>query len=299
LTGQGEAGRELIAENIELDGLEYDKIRIINLLEKGKKVTISPVDFEDYSEPYLDRQGRSDLQRGFVFRSGPPTPLGSGLFSPAPIIFKILLYHNEDEFADRKLALKRYLFAGKSRVPESWPEDKIIIKVTRIKHNDTRTIGILNVDNGKFHGYTLELPKGTDTECQAKCTTAKKAAGECARIMKGSYKFDVTTWSSKSWAISHSLRLEDVPGRDGILVHRGVNAKIWSEGCILAMRYNPINDTDATAAGERANDVDDSHEFCTEIHDYIKQREDEIKERFKLDIVEKLIIITEEFETNG
>lgn len=114
----------------------------------------------------------------------------------------------------------------------------------------------------------------------------------------GSYKFNVTTWSSKSWAIGHSLRLEEIPGRDGILMHRGVNAKIWSEGCILAMRFNPTNDTDDTAADERANDVDDSHEFCTEIHDYVKQREIEIKEKFKIETVEKLIIIDDEFETN-
>jgi hypothetical protein len=188
------------------------------------------------------------------------------------------------------------LWKSEEEEKEDWPENKIVIRIKRIRSNDHRTVGTINIDNAKFKGYTLELPEGSDDECQTTCTETRKADGLCRRIMKGTYKFEYTTWSSKSWAIGNSLRVLEVPGRDGILVHRGVNAKIWSEGCILAMRNDPTTDKEDTSSSNRMNDVDDSHDFCAEIAEYVKQREIEIKEKFKISEVEKILMITEEGE---
>lgn len=174
--------------------------------------------------------------------------------------------------------------------------DRIIIRINRIKNNEDRTVGILNIDGDAISGYTLELPKGNENECKSECTPELKIDNKCNRIYKGTYKFRVTEVSSKSWAINKSLRLLDIPGRTGILMHRGVNARIWSEGCILAMKNDPSNDEDDTSAEDRANKVTDSEDFCVEVVNYINQREEEIKEYYKIEEVEKIIIITENNE---
>ncbi|MEQ8880773.1 MAG: DUF5675 family protein, partial [Cyclobacteriaceae bacterium] len=144
-------------------------------------------------------------------------------------------------------------------------ENRIIVRVERMKHNDKRTVGTISVDNGKKTGYTLELPKGTDNECKSECTDSKKMNNKCHRVIKGTYVFSITSWSENANFIDKSLRLDNVPGRNGILIHRGVNARIWSKGCILMMRNDPVNDKDDAIAKDRSNTVSDSEAFCIEI----------------------------------
>ena len=173
---------------------------------------------------------------------------------------------------------------------------EIIVEIERIRNNDHRTVGKINIDNGAITGYTLELPKGSDSECKSACTDSKKIDNECKRIVQGTYTFGITTWSDKADFINKSLRLNNIPGRTGILMHRGVNARIWSYGCILAMRNDPTNDKDDAGPSERANKIDDSEAFCVEIVDYIKKRSNEIKKEYSIDEVVMKIIITENNE---
>ena len=177
-------------------------------------------------------------------------------------------------------------------------ENKIVIKIERQKYNDHRTVGTINVDNGEKVGYTLELQKGSDSECKSICTDTKKSEDNCHRIIKGKYDFSVTSYSSNTDFINKSLRLASVPGREGILIHRGVNARIWSYGCILAMRNDPTNDADDAMAEDRANTVTDSEDFCIELVDYINDRTKEIKDKLGYDEAIMKVEITEVSETN-
>ena len=175
---------------------------------------------------------------------------------------------------------------------------KIVIRINRFRNNSDRTIGLLNIDNGAVTGYTLELPRGTDFECQSTCTDVLKAESLCKRILRGTYRFEITTWSNNTNYINKSLRISDVPGRTGILIHRGVNARIWSYGCILAMRNDPTNDNDNITAAQRANTITDSENFCIEIVNYVNRRKDEIRNAYGIQDVEMILIITEENELN-
>ena len=152
-------------------------------------------------------------------------------------------------------------------------DKKIIIEVSRIKHNNERTIGKLKVDGGVINGYTLErdgIPEELET-----------VSGSKKRIKAGTYDFIVNTYGKHP---NESLRLLDpqVPGRSGILLHKG-NTPGWSEGCLLGNRKEPI-----IAA---SNTVSDSLAFVKEILNYVKKREKEIKEKHNLKTVEKKIII--------
>jgi hypothetical protein len=174
----------------------------------------------------------------------------------------------------------------------------ITIEINRIRTDTSRTVGVIEIDNGAITGFTLELQKGTTEECCSICTDLKKADNNCHRILAGTYDCDITTYSENTNYINKSLRLENVPGRTGILIHRGVNARIWSYGCILAMRSNPINDADDASASERANTVTDSENFCTEIVSYISNRKARIREIFNITDVDVKITIKESAEIN-
>jgi hypothetical protein len=271
--------RVLNAYNVAIAGVEYKHLRILFSGQADTEYNFDPKLYESYDETIQLALGGTSRQRGFAFRDG------------QNVLLKVLIIEDsEDDFETKKMQIKNYLFGS-----EEWPEDKIVIRVKRSRNNDFRSIATLNID-GKTTGYILELQKGTDAECQTVCTSERKEDGLCRRILKGEYKFEVTTYSSKEWAIGTSLRLHDIPGRSGVLIHRGVNANIWSEGCLLVMRNDPTTDSETTQAANRANLIDDSHNFSTEIANYVNQREIEIKSKFKLDKVEKIIIISEENE---
>jgi hypothetical protein len=179
------------------------------------------------------------------------------------------------------------------------PDNMITIRINRINQNQYRTVGELSIDNGAIRGYTLELPTGTDAECQETCTKTKKLQNECKRILRGTYDFEETVSSNNDKHINKSLRLHNVPGRSGILLHRGVNARIWSEGCILAMKNDPTNDADDANESARANQIQtDSEDFCVEIVNYVRKRIVEIKQKYGLQSIEMKIIITENSEIN-
>ena len=216
-------------------------------------------------------------------------------YSVGDLVFEFFVQDNEAEIFERYLEFDPYNSAFNQT---RWPKDEIIIRLKRKTNNNNRTVGQIEI-NGVFKGYTLELPKGTDIESQATCTEIKKSENTCKRILRGVYNFEVTTWSGKKWAIGNSLRLFNTPGRDGILMHRGVNANIWSDGCILLVRNDPTTDAEDDGPNQRSNQIDDSHNFSTEIANHINTLENEIKAKYKLKTVKKTIIISEEDEINN
>ncbi|MDO4779355.1 MAG: DUF5675 family protein [Tissierellia bacterium] len=159
-------------------------------------------------------------------------------------------------------------------------DNKIVIEVKRIKTNEKKTISTLDVDNGAIRGYILErdgIPKERET-----------ISGSKKRIKAGSYKFEITTWSNEKKYINTTLRLLNVPGRSGILLH-WENTEGWSDGCLLANRNEPIKFSD--------NEINkDSKDFVKEIVDYVRDREKEIKKIYQEEKVEKVIIITQDDE---
>ncbi|MDR1225470.1 MAG: DUF5675 family protein [Prevotellaceae bacterium] len=169
----------------------------------------------------------------------------------------------------------------------------INIEITRLSNNASRTVGTINVDNGAITGYTLELPKGTSAEAQSTCTNEKKDNNECKRILAGTYEFEINT-NPNSDKINKSLSLSNPPGRSAILIHSGVNARIWSMGCILAVRNNPTGDADNAIAAQRANQqIADSESFCIEIVNYVKQKKAEIQTKYKVTKVKMTVRISD------
>ncbi|WMN12195.1 DUF5675 family protein [Marivirga salinae] len=231
----------------------------------------------------------------FIYKFGNYDVVNEEMNEELPSIYSFIVPKEDSEKFEEYLF--PHLFYNNTEVIES---NEIIIEVRRLKYNNNRTVGIVDVDNGAFSGYTLELPKGTNEECQTGCTVERKSNGNCHRIQKGNYKFDLTTYSNKERFINKSLRVFNVPGRAGILMHRGVNARIWSYGCILVMRNDPSTDADDAKKTERTNNVDDSEQFSIELHNYVRDREIEIKANNpEIKNVKKTLIITEQNETNG
>jgi hypothetical protein len=122
--------KELVAKEIELDGEKFDKIVIHNLVE-GEQIQYDPDDYEEYSQVYLTSEGKSDHQRGFVYRKKVDGSQSNGIFPAAqgPIIVKILLYHGESEFSNKLQKLKHYLFgnAGKGPIVTASNEKRFVI----------------------------------------------------------------------------------------------------------------------------------------------------------------------------
>lgn len=48
--------KEMIAESIELDGTEFKKIRILNLVDTTE-IIYNPRDFEEYNQPFFTEEG--------------------------------------------------------------------------------------------------------------------------------------------------------------------------------------------------------------------------------------------------
>lgn len=102
------------------------------------------------------------------------------------------------------------------------------IKIKRIAKKDTYTIGKMYID-GKYYCDTLEdKDRGLSYNMPLSTIESIKIPGSTA-VPTGTYKVIV----SKSPKFKRSLpRLLNVPGFEGILIHRG-NTDKDSAGCIL------------------------------------------------------------------
>ncbi len=102
--------RVLTASNIELDEVNYADIRIVNLVDTIYR-NYDARDFEEYSQTMLNADGKTEQQRGFVYRTKPTTKLAGGFLERVyPIAVKILLYEDEEDFNEKYQALKAFLF---------------------------------------------------------------------------------------------------------------------------------------------------------------------------------------------
>ncbi|HKK83681.1 MAG TPA: DUF5675 family protein [Atribacterota bacterium] len=109
--------------------------------------------------------------------------------------------------------------------PNDAQSSGVEIVVQRIKETDEYTLGTFSVDNGKITGYTLER-SGPSSRVE----DSKK------RIEAGTY--NLVAHSGKNF--QNVWRLENVPGREGILIHNG-SYPYNTTGCILFGFNNPMD----------------------------------------------------------
>ncbi|QKG79904.1 DUF5675 family protein [Tenuifilum thalassicum] len=192
---------------------------------------------------------------------------------------------------NERMEFEKYLYNLKA-------SDTIRIYITRTSTGINSTVGTLKTDDGVISGYTVELPRGNDSECKTPCGD-NTIPYDCYCIAEGIYNFEINTKVYKvNSPKNYSLRITSaVPdGRSGVLVHAGRDdAKGWSMGCILPMPNEPnkdLNYEDRFKLG-RNNTIEESLDFTKEILDWVRLREAEIKERNKgIEKVVKQVIIT-------
>lgn len=98
-----------------------------------------------------------------------------------------------------------------------------IIKITRISDKDGCIRGVYTYNDEPF-GVTLELPY-LDNE------------RNISAIPEGKYRGRVIPHETRTTGgLGKLIKLEDVPGRDGILIHVG-NTVLDTQGCILVGKY--------------------------------------------------------------
>lgn len=109
-------------------------------------------------------------------------------------------------------------------VPDPRPR-KVVL--TRIHQEDTRTLGVAHVYDGTVEigrFCILELPD-------------RNNARNISRIPAGRYRMTPET----SPKFRDYFRIHDVPGRSGILVHRG-NLPSHTQGCLLiGLRFTDLD----------------------------------------------------------
>ena len=176
--------------------------------------------------------------------------------------------------------------------------DEIVIYITRTNTGQHSTTGTLVTDDGTINGYTVELPRGTDSECKTSCKDDSKPY-DCHCIIEDTYNFEINTKKYGEGDIKNtSLRIISTikNNRIGILVHGGTDyAKGWSMGCILPMEKAPkINFSNK---GTPNNSKDESISFVKRIVDWVHSRETEISMRTNKDIksIPHKIVITKTF----
>ena len=169
--------------------------------------------------------------------------------------------------------------------------DEIVIYITRTHTGEHSNTGTLVTDDGTINGYTVELPRGTDSDCKTSCED-NSIPYDCHCIIEGTYNFEITTDSKKAYYNNQSLRIfsdykfKTVPNeRDGILLHRGQDdANGWSQGCVLAMPNKPIDNLSYDNRKQGGKDVrknteQQSLDFVLSIVSWVKRREVEISSR--------------------
>jgi hypothetical protein len=153
--------------------------------------------------------------------------------------FDIIVHHSDGfgTFEELKTYLKIKGYIDFSNIPD----DKVILELKRKKSNEYVTIGELIIKGTDIKFFTLELGRNKNTSPASNCSTKSHDQYLCERIKAGTYKLELNDAGGS--AMQHrykSLRLDNVPNRSGILIHRG-NAYLWTQGCILLMVANEID----------------------------------------------------------
>ena len=104
--------RELVAFDIEIEGVIFSKIKVINMVEEGKDVSYFPKDYQDFNQTYLTTEGKTEILDGFILQTLSSVSSDGKLTASIPAV-KILLYEDADVFKERKEFLRKYLFGNK------------------------------------------------------------------------------------------------------------------------------------------------------------------------------------------
>ena len=198
-------------------------------------------------------------------------------------------------------AMVDYLEGNKlTEEPPTPPYKDIKIYIQRTSRGKHSTTGTLTTDDGTIKGYTVEPPRGTDNQAETICTDTEKIPFDCFAILEGTYDFEVNQKTGyKLDSQKHeSLRIvSKVPnGRTGILVHGGRDdAKGWSAGCILAVPKKPFKNLSYENRDNSNNSEKEALEFNRKLKQWVIEREQAIKKKYKIKKVSKQIIITKTF----
>jgi hypothetical protein len=148
--------------------------------------------------------------------------------------------------------------------------NQIVMTVNRLKHNSIRTISTFSI-NDEYTGYIMER--------DGKPASLETVEGKKKRIQAGTYNFEITTWSKEHPEyIDKSLRIHNVPGRSGILVHRGINQK-WSFGCLIVVPEMFTSPTFTFTNESKEALEKESQQEVDKIIDYIKAKKIELMKK--------------------
>ena len=103
--------KELVASDIEVNGVRFAKIKIINMVNEGDKVSYFTRDYQDFKQSYLNAEGKIETLEGFILQTASSVSSSGKLIPSIPAV-KILLYEEPDIFEERKNLLEAYLFGG-------------------------------------------------------------------------------------------------------------------------------------------------------------------------------------------
>lgn len=270
------------ASSLEVEDEIFQSIKIV-YTPIFKDVLVDPTQYSKVDRDAVDDDGKTYRQKGFDF------------ISDNKSIFTIEIVANDVVYEEKYESLRNYLF-GDTNGTTRTITDTIKIFITRTFTGSNSTTGILKTDDETITGYTVELPRGTDSQCKNSCDDIK-VPFDCYCIIEGTYDFILNETGKYP---GESLRLEpnkNIPNdRSGILIHKGRDdAKGWSQGCILTMPNEPEINSDLYSAN-RKNTQDESQEFIMRLREWVTLRENSIrKKKPEIKSVTKKIIITKTF----
>lgn len=289
-----EGKSEYVAENIELDGIKYDKIKIINSIQKSSEVTFDPRRYENLPQDITMLDGKTGQQGGFVFKTETVGLLPLSYFE----VITVLLYQ-KDNFETKIESLKNYLFGEIVK--------EIVVHYKRKGRNDYRTWGQFSILGTNYTGYVLERPKGNNSP----------EFEDYKRIPAGTYNLVYSSSSngltSKFWGVT--MCIEEHPGYK---LHGG-NRADQSDGCLLINEISPQVDKypdafqyklediylDPDLRRQNTDRIKVANEYyghsnesnpALKLRRFIEALEEKIKKEFKLEQVVRKIIIDESEE---
>ena len=105
--------REIEALDIDLEGVRFSKIKVINMVDEGKNVSYFTKDYQDFRQSYLNAEGETEKLEGFILQTASTVSSEGKLLASVPAV-KILLYEDAAIFEERKEFLRTYLFGEAS-----------------------------------------------------------------------------------------------------------------------------------------------------------------------------------------
>jgi hypothetical protein len=306
--------KEVVGENIYLDGVKFNRIKVVNLLGSDKIEIMKPSKYYEYKETFLTVEGEIDIQEGFVFRSGENSLSPLGMIVAPPAIFKIIVYDDIELLNEKKEILRNYLFGNIHPIKlttEDLSEDQkvlpteIVIRYERMGRNEYRTWGKFKVVGTDYEGYVLERPKGANP------TTLEKYKRHPAGTYEIGYSEDAGGNRVEFYYVT--MYINEHPAYK---LHGG-NRADDSDGCLLINSNSPqfdsyprankfvdpnlppnnrVKRTDKVSVANTWYSHDDPNNPAFKLRKKIEEIESAIKDKYKIENVVKKIIIDESKE---